>query len=318
MQAVPWHCPPQHACQASATRMLGVSRLPPDAVGLIQPPPVRVLTARSDDVRATIEKASDLAPLHNPPNLMGIDAAKTTFASAPHVRGVGGGRCGLLGGAGSDRLCTRAHAPVPQTAPHLAPCAFNPTHRRLCLTPPSTSHMPSTCPQTCAPPAHPLCRSPCLTPPSTRPCPPRPSCTPCRTSCTWSAPSAGEASWLLQPCSPRLHCGAPLFQLYAVPPSAGQPGHKRCCGRCRAAALRCCAGRAADSPMPPPAVYELSAATASTAPAVVAQRCHAAGTHCWLLPLVTTPAHWSHCRPRSYGFHGTSYKYLTQRVGAPF
>lgn len=39
----------------------------------------------TDDVRATIEKASDLAPLHNPPNLMGIDAAKTTFASAPHV-----------------------------------------------------------------------------------------------------------------------------------------------------------------------------------------------------------------------------------------
>ncbi|KAL4418921.1 hypothetical protein ABPG77_005215, partial [Micractinium sp. CCAP 211/92] len=49
----------------------------------------RVVTvARSpsrDKVRATIEKAADLAPLHNPPNLMGIDAAKTTFASAPHV-----------------------------------------------------------------------------------------------------------------------------------------------------------------------------------------------------------------------------------------
>lgn len=39
----------------------------------------------TDAVRATIEKAADLAPLHNPPNLMGIDAAKATFASAPHV-----------------------------------------------------------------------------------------------------------------------------------------------------------------------------------------------------------------------------------------
>ena len=40
----------------------------------------------SDEVRATIEAAADLAPLHNPPNLMGIDAARQTFGDAPHVR----------------------------------------------------------------------------------------------------------------------------------------------------------------------------------------------------------------------------------------
>ncbi|KAL4858642.1 Acetate kinase [Chlorella vulgaris] len=34
----------------------------------------------SAEVRSTIEQAADLAPLHNPPNLMGIDAALQTFA----------------------------------------------------------------------------------------------------------------------------------------------------------------------------------------------------------------------------------------------
>lgn len=39
----------------------------------------------SAEVRSTIEQAADLAPLHNPPNLMGIDAALQTFAGVPQV-----------------------------------------------------------------------------------------------------------------------------------------------------------------------------------------------------------------------------------------
>ena len=60
--------------------------MPAAAPAQRHPAPPAAPLLRSDDVRATIEKASDLAPLHNPPNLMGIDAAKATFASAPHVR----------------------------------------------------------------------------------------------------------------------------------------------------------------------------------------------------------------------------------------
>ncbi|EFN57884.1 hypothetical protein CHLNCDRAFT_50526 [Chlorella variabilis] len=39
----------------------------------------------TNQIRATIDKASDLAPLHNPPNLMGIDAAMRTFAGVPQA-----------------------------------------------------------------------------------------------------------------------------------------------------------------------------------------------------------------------------------------
>lgn len=39
----------------------------------------------SAEVRSTIEQAADLAPLHNPPNLMGIDAALQTFAGVPQA-----------------------------------------------------------------------------------------------------------------------------------------------------------------------------------------------------------------------------------------
>lgn len=38
-----------------------------------------------DDVEAQIEALSDLAPLHNPPNLAGIRAARHAFPDAPHV-----------------------------------------------------------------------------------------------------------------------------------------------------------------------------------------------------------------------------------------
>jgi acetate kinase len=38
-----------------------------------------------DDVEAKIEALSDLAPLHNPPNLAGIRAARHAFPDAPHV-----------------------------------------------------------------------------------------------------------------------------------------------------------------------------------------------------------------------------------------
>jgi acetate kinase len=38
-----------------------------------------------DDVYAAIEALSDLAPLHNPPNLAGIRAARHAFPDAPHV-----------------------------------------------------------------------------------------------------------------------------------------------------------------------------------------------------------------------------------------
>jgi acetate kinase len=38
-----------------------------------------------DDVEAAIEGLSDLAPLHNPPNLAGIRAARHAFPDAPHV-----------------------------------------------------------------------------------------------------------------------------------------------------------------------------------------------------------------------------------------
>eukprot|EP00887_Chlorella_sp_A99_P006076 scaffold22.g6076.t1 len=42
----------------------------------------------TDDVRKKIQDACDLAPLHNPPNIQGIDAAFNTFASAPQAGGV--------------------------------------------------------------------------------------------------------------------------------------------------------------------------------------------------------------------------------------
>lgn len=38
-----------------------------------------------DDVEAKIEALADLAPLHNPPNLAGIRAARHAFPDAPHV-----------------------------------------------------------------------------------------------------------------------------------------------------------------------------------------------------------------------------------------
>ncbi len=38
-----------------------------------------------DDVEAKIDALSDLAPLHNPPNLAGIRAARHAFPDAPHV-----------------------------------------------------------------------------------------------------------------------------------------------------------------------------------------------------------------------------------------
>lgn len=38
-----------------------------------------------EDVRATIERLSPLAPLHNPPNLAGIDVARELFPDVPHV-----------------------------------------------------------------------------------------------------------------------------------------------------------------------------------------------------------------------------------------
>ena len=38
-----------------------------------------------DDTCATIEALSDLAPLHNPPNLAGIHAARKAFPATPHV-----------------------------------------------------------------------------------------------------------------------------------------------------------------------------------------------------------------------------------------
>ncbi|HEU5085193.1 MAG TPA: acetate kinase [Acidimicrobiales bacterium] len=38
-----------------------------------------------EEVRATIERLSPLAPLHNPPNLAGIDVARELFPDVPHV-----------------------------------------------------------------------------------------------------------------------------------------------------------------------------------------------------------------------------------------
>ena len=45
----------------------------------VQPTPI------TDAVMATIEELSPLAPLHNPPNLLGIRAARATFPNLPHV-----------------------------------------------------------------------------------------------------------------------------------------------------------------------------------------------------------------------------------------
>lgn len=42
-------------------------------------------TIIDDAVMATIEEISPLAPLHNPPNLLGIRAARQTFPDIPHV-----------------------------------------------------------------------------------------------------------------------------------------------------------------------------------------------------------------------------------------
>lgn len=42
-------------------------------------------TIVTDEVKATIEQLSVLAPLHNPPNLAGIVAAETTFPGVPQV-----------------------------------------------------------------------------------------------------------------------------------------------------------------------------------------------------------------------------------------
>ncbi|EYR64693.1 acetate kinase [Actinotalea ferrariae CF5-4] len=42
-------------------------------------------TLVDDDVEAAIEELSPLAPLHNPPNLAGIRAARTAFPDLPHV-----------------------------------------------------------------------------------------------------------------------------------------------------------------------------------------------------------------------------------------
>lgn len=42
-------------------------------------------TVVSHGVRRAIEAACDLAPLHDPPNLHGIDAAMSTFPDVPHV-----------------------------------------------------------------------------------------------------------------------------------------------------------------------------------------------------------------------------------------
>ncbi len=42
-------------------------------------------TLITDTVIATIEELSPLAPLHNPPNLLGIRAARATFPDLPHV-----------------------------------------------------------------------------------------------------------------------------------------------------------------------------------------------------------------------------------------
>lgn len=42
-------------------------------------------TIIDDTVRETIMRASDLAPLHNPPNLQGVDAARAIFPHASHV-----------------------------------------------------------------------------------------------------------------------------------------------------------------------------------------------------------------------------------------
>nr|WP_297430101.1 acetate kinase [uncultured Actinotalea sp.] len=42
-------------------------------------------TLVDDDVEAAIEDLSPLAPLHNPPNLAGIRAARTAFPDLPHV-----------------------------------------------------------------------------------------------------------------------------------------------------------------------------------------------------------------------------------------
>ena len=133
-------------------------RMPP----ALLPLPLK-LPPRSDAVVRTITQASDLAPLHNPPNLMGIEAARRTFGTAPHVRGCGGGAGGRRAGTGACRRAGRA--------------LLHPA-------------------QPCCPRGHttaPVRRWLCLTRLSTRPCCPPPSCTPCRTSCTWSGPSGGEA-----------------------------------------------------------------------------------------------------------------------------
>lgn len=42
-------------------------------------------TVLDDDVVAEISRLSDLAPLHNPPNLLGIAAARTAMPHVPHV-----------------------------------------------------------------------------------------------------------------------------------------------------------------------------------------------------------------------------------------
>lgn len=43
------------------------------------------MLVRSEDVHREIERACELAPLHDPPNLHGIDAAMKTFSDVPHV-----------------------------------------------------------------------------------------------------------------------------------------------------------------------------------------------------------------------------------------
>lgn len=45
----------------------------------------RCRARRSERTRGAVEEASRLAPLHNPPSLHCIDAARSLFPDSPHV-----------------------------------------------------------------------------------------------------------------------------------------------------------------------------------------------------------------------------------------
>ena len=181
--------------------------------------------ARSDKVLKTIEQASDLAPLHNPPNLHGIDAARATYPDVPHVSCtlctlcLKGPPSRLLrlrdrGDVGLGRAHSEAgHTDGPGPSFGLAPRLTSLQSRRV---PPTTlprpmpkapglwpgralTYLPShsyRAEQRCVLPRWPHLALPrwlCLTPPSTPPWPRTPTPTPCPPTSASATASAGRA-----------------------------------------------------------------------------------------------------------------------------